>query len=203
MITRSSFRSVTNTLNMEDFTRHFLAAIEDTHVAERLQLIMQPSVQEHLQPVAIKLQNTLEDMQQTLGALQSVVKAKDQEILSLKREVTDLQDKLDDYEQHSRRAAIRVFGVPESFLGTTDDVLLYLSNDWNDQASQPTVKPKPIIVKFVSRRTKACVMELRKDLKDIRHGRREPKVDATTEPSEPSAVTEQNETDAEPGPSIL
>ena len=70
--------------------------------------------------------NTLEDMQQTLGALQSVVKAKDQEILSLKREVTDLQDKLDDYEQHSRRAAIRVFGVPESFPGTTDDVLLDL-----------------------------------------------------------------------------
>ena len=73
----------------------------------------------------------------------------------------------------------------------------------NDQASQPTVKPKPIIVKFVSRRAKACVMELRKDLKDILYGRREPKVDATTKPSEPSAVTEQNETDAEPGPSIL
>ena len=218
---------------MEDFTRHFLAALEDTHVAERLQLILQPSVQEHLQPVATKLQSTLEDMQQALGALQSVVKAKDQEILSLKREVTDLQDKLDDYEQHSRRAAIHVFGVPESFPRTTDDVLLDLCNKRlkmkppltideievshrvgsleattpmtteNDQASRPTVKPRPIIVKFVSRRTKARVMELRKDLKNIRCGRREPEPDATTEPSEPSAVTEQNETDAEPGPSIL
>ena len=46
-------------------------------------------------------------------------------------------------------------------------------------------------------------MELRKDLKNIRCGRREPEADATTEPSEPSAVTEQNETDAEPGPPIL
>ena len=58
-----------NTLNMEDFTRHFLAAPEDTHVAKRLQLILQPSVQEHLQPVATELQNTPQDMQQTLGAM--------------------------------------------------------------------------------------------------------------------------------------
>ena len=47
-------------------------------------------------------------------------------------------------------------------------------------------------------------MELRKDLKNIRCGANEPEeADATTEPTEPSALTEQNETDADPGPSII
>ena len=181
MLTRGKLRSESFMVNMENFTQSSLAALEDRHVAERLQLILQPSVQEHLQPITDDLRNTLKDVQQTLGALQTIAKAKDQEILCLKREVNGVQDKLDNYEQQSRRGAIRVFGVPNDFPGTTDDVLLDLCN--NKLTLQPpisldeievshrvgqleriapttsvdgevfreAVKPRPIIAKFIKK----------------------------------------------------
>ena len=95
MLTRGKLRSESFMMNMENFTQSFLAALEDQHVAELLQLILQPSVQEHLQPITDDLHNTIKDVQRTLGALQTIVNAKDQDILCLKREVNELQDKLD------------------------------------------------------------------------------------------------------------
>ena len=179
-------------------------------------------MQEHLQPITDDLHNTLKDVQQTLGALQTIVKAKDKEILCLKREVNELQDKLDNYEQHSRRGAIRVFGVPDDFPGTTDDVLLDLCNNKlklqppisldeievshrvgqleriaprtseDGEVSRQTVKPRPIIAKFVSRRTKARVMEVRKRLKNL-NGR-------NTTADDPNADERHDEADDIPEP---
>ena len=39
-----------------------------------------------------------------------------------------MQERIDDLEQYSRKASIRVFGIPESIQGTTDDKLLQLFN---------------------------------------------------------------------------
>ena len=187
---------------MEAFTQSFLAALEDVNVIERLRLILQPSITEKLDPVTRVLQETVKDLQQTVGSLQSSIKWKDEEIEGLRREVIDLKARADDLEQHSRRASIRVFEIPEDTPGTTDQKLLHLCNQAmqlkppltleeievshrvgrieaaslqsTDGETATVVKPRPIIVKFVSRRTKARVMADRNNLKRIGKSNRHP-----------------------------
>ena len=172
-----------------------LSALEDDSVVERFRLILQPAIDNKLEPVTTALQQTVQDLQQAVGALQATVARKDEEILGLRREVRDLREQAEALEQHSRRASVRVFGVPENTPGTTDDKLLDLCNQrmkiqppitmddievshrvgklktTEPQPGQPTkVKPRPIIVKFLSRRTKQRVMAERKSLRDINAG---------------------------------
>ena len=145
---------------------------------------------EMLQPMTSVLQRTVEDLQQTMSTLKDTVTRKDAEILSLRQEIRDLKATADDLEQHSRRASIRLFGVPEDTPGSTDDKLLALCNGvmkvqpplqldeievshrvgrlqtvQGESDEEPVVKPRAIIIKFVSRRTKACVMGARKELR--------------------------------------
>ena len=153
----------------------------------------------------------------------------------LRQEVRDLKATADHLEQNSPRASIRLFCVPEETPGSSDDKLLAM---WNgvmkvqpplqldeievshrvgrlqtvqgefDEA--PVVKPRAIIIKFVSRHTKARVMGARKELRktgqrpaaDRRSGGalrpashsatdEEPHNDATSEatPEDPAQVT--------------
>ena len=74
------------------------------------------------------LEKAVQDLQQTVSTLKDTVNKKDAEILALRQEVRDLRATADDMEQHSRRASIRVFGVPEDTPGSTDDKLLVLCN---------------------------------------------------------------------------
>ena len=202
ILTRGRLRSLMESTDMEAFTKSFLAALEDVNVIERFRLILQPSITEKLDPATRVLQETVKDLQQTVGSLQSSIKRKDEEIEGLRREVIDLKARADDLEQHSRRASIRVFGIPEDTPGTTDQKLLHLCNQAMQlqppltledievshrvgrieaASSQPkdgetttVIKPRPIIVKFVSRRTKARVMADRKNLKRIGKSNRHP-----------------------------
>ena len=128
MLTRSRLRSAMENITMDDFVKSFLAALEDTCVVDRFRLILHPSIMENLEPVTGALKTTVADLQQTVCALQSTIKKKDDEILNLRREVAELRSHTDDLEQHSRRASIRVFGVPESTPGSTDDKLIDLCN---------------------------------------------------------------------------
>ena len=183
-------------MEMEQFTQFFLAALEDTNVVERFRLILQPTIDEKLDPVTNALKDTVKDLQQTVGSLQTTIKRKDDEIQALKREVSELHTRVDNLEQHSRRASVRVFGVPEDTPGSTDDKLLHLCNtamkltpplaleeievshrvgrieaaisSTENGETTTVVKPRPIIVKFVSRRTKARVMAVRKNLKKLK-----------------------------------
>ena len=151
---------------------------------------------EKLDPVTHVLQETVKDFQRSVGSLQTSIKRKDE---GLRR---DLKAWADDLEQHSRRASIRVFGIPEDTPGTTDQKLLNLCNQamqlkppltheeievshcvdrieaarLQSRGGETTavVKPKPIIVKFVSRRTKARVVAYRKNLKRIGKSNRHP-----------------------------
>ena len=66
------------------------------------------------------LQHSVADLQQTVSTLKDMVTKKHGEILSLRQEFRDLKTNADDLEQHSRRASIRLFGVPEDTLGSTD-----------------------------------------------------------------------------------
>ena len=193
MLTRGRPRSALQLDSMGEFVQHFLAALEDSRVVDRFRLIMQSSISESLDTVTGTLKATVADLQHTVSALQSTIKKRDDEILTLRREVNDLRAHNDDLEQHSRRASVRVFGVPENTPGSTDDMLLDLCNkalklrpplaleeievshrvrkvveertQSEDGQTVVVAKPRPIIVKFVSRRTKARVMAARKNLK--------------------------------------
>ena len=83
-----SRRSALQLDNMDEYVQHFLAALEDSRVVDRFRLIMQPSISESLDSVTGTLKATVADLQQTVSALQSIIKKRDDEILTLRREVT-------------------------------------------------------------------------------------------------------------------
>lgn len=185
-----------------NFTKSLLAALEDNLVAERFRLILQPAIDS----VTDSLKQTIGDLQQAVGVLQDTVKTKNAEIAALRKEVHSLRDHADALEQHSRRGSVRVFGIPENTPGTTDQKLLHLFNEKmqikppihlddievshhvgrlrtiGPQPQVPqVVKPRPIIVKFLSRRTKARVMAARKRLREDTPGRDESSDDEEAE----------------------
>ena len=190
MLTRARLKSIEAMSATEDFTKSLLLALENFDVGERFRLILQPSIQELLQPMTSVLEKAVQDLQPTVSTLKNTVTKKDAEILALRQEVRDLRATADDMEQHSRRASIRVFGVPEDTPGSTDDKFLVLFNGvmkvqppiqlneievshrvgrletvQGESGEAPVVKPRAIIAKFVSRRTKVWVMSARKELR--------------------------------------
>ena len=124
VLTRLRLRSTEQAAKMEGFTMSLLSALEDDSVVERFRLILQPVIDNKLEPVTTALQQTIQDLKQAVGALQATVAREDEEILGLRREVWDLRERAETLEQHSRRASVRVFGVPENTPCTTDDKLL-------------------------------------------------------------------------------
>ena len=178
--------------DIEEFTKHFLAALKDHNVVKRFRLIMTPSIVESLDPVKASLQNVVKDLQHTVATMQDALRRRDDEIVSLRQEVSKLKAHQDHLEQQSHRASVRVFGIPENTPGSTVEKLLDICNNvmnlkpplcleevevlhrvrqiekkrsqLEDGEMVIVAKPRPIIVKFVSRRTKAWVMAARKDL---------------------------------------
>ena len=128
----------------DNFTGSLLAALEDDLVAERFRLILQPTIDSKLESVTSVLQQTVLDLQQAVGTLQATVAHKDDEITTLRREVRDLRDHAEALKQHSRRASVRVFGIPENTPGTSDDKLLDLCN--NRMKIRPPLSPDDIEV---------------------------------------------------------
>ena len=159
-------------------------ALDDGQIAQKFQSIMSPL----LKPVmdALNQCNTI------IESLQGQLKAKDAHIADLQKKVDDLELQVEGLEQQGRRGSMRIFGIPEDTPGTLDDKVLALCNDHikvrpklvledlevvhrlgkpppadgQSNETEPDPKPRSIIVKFASRRTKARIMENKKNLKD-------------------------------------
>ena len=190
MLTRlGRLRTTQQATKVEGFTRSLLSTLEDDSNVERFRLILQPTIDSKLERVTTAMQQAVHDLEQAVGALQATVARKDGEILGLRREVLDLR------KQHSIHASVRVFGVPGSTPHAMDNKLLDLRNQrmkiqpsitlddikvfhyvgrlmtTEPQPGQPTtVKPRPSIVKFLSRRTKQRVMAEQKSLRKFHAG---------------------------------
>ena len=184
MLTRGRLRSIDQAGKMGDnLTRLLLAALEDDLVAERFRLILQPTIDNKLEPARAFATDCARP-----------------------REVRDLRDHAEALEQHGRCASVRVFGIPEDTPGTTDDELLDLCNNRMKirpplspddievshrvgklvatvpkQGDSPVVRPRPIIVKFLSRRTKTRVIAKRKNLRGINTTEADDDADTATE----------------------
>ena len=162
-------------------------ALDDKQIAKKFQDIVAPLMR--------PLMDSIERTQATIASLKSDLEAKDGIIASLQQRVDDLEVRIDDQEQQGRRGSMRVFGIPEDTTGELDAKVLTLINNHlkvqpqlaledlevvhrvgkapesteasSDASQEPTPsKPRPILVKFASRRTKTRVMKMKKTLKD-------------------------------------
>ena len=175
------------------FTLRLLEALKDSHIGNELQRIFSASHQQ--------LSDQVAQLNQSVTSLRNQLKLKDETIEKLQTDVDTLHTRCDQLEQYSRRDAVRIYGIPEEGTGSTDDKVLHLANHHlkmepkmrsdeiavSHRAGKPDRKTgiRPILVKFVSRRTKTQLMRTKSKLRYIR---------ATAAP------TSQEETSTGPNP---
>lgn len=160
-------------MDPKDFTKCFLAALNEPVVSDKLGILFGDRVREEV-------------MQ-----LHAVLEKKDAEITQLNTRIDDLELKLDQAEQYSRRNCIRIAGLPESENEDTTSVTMELIND--TMALDPPLelqevdrlhrvgkpdsqKPRGIIVKFATYRSRARVFSAKAALSDKRFGPTQTKV---------------------------
>ena len=124
------------------------------------------TLKSHLQ----KINNQFEEVDKRLYAAKRRVDEQQEEI----NELYDLQDKL---EQYTRKNSLEIHGVPESAYTSTEEVVLKLT-----EALQVPINPddieishkldrkgnKPIIVRFVSHKSKTSLYKARVKLRNIK-----------------------------------
>ena len=178
-------------------------------------------------------QDALVKANSDITSLKSQVADKEKTIQKMSDQISELEQKYDDLEQHGRKGSVRIFGVPENTAGDTDTKVLHVVNtmmkltppisiddlevthrvgkpslpsgqidqsapadqpvpleesantttvpalvdgvspasdepssrDVTQDRSSPSQVPRPILVKYVSRRVKDDVMKSRKELK--------------------------------------
>ena len=168
---------------MDEFKLNFLDSLKDESIAEHLISINKRSFKE--------LSESVIGLNLIIKNLKEHITTRDKRIDYLEKENKTLNIKVDDQEQYTRRASIRIFGVPESTTGSSDDKVLQLCNTHmkldppmqleeievshragrspQQTGGAPSVPtgPRAILVKFVSRRTKARVMQAKKNLRNV------------------------------------
>ena len=171
--------------NQEAFNLQLVHALKDKQVMEAFKAIFVQNQEPLVSQVGA--------LTKTVESLKSQLQAKDEQIESLQLCNQKLDVRVDDLEQYTRRASVRFYGIPESTAGSTDDKILGLINthmELNPQLKMEEIevshrvgkpdasgdgltKPRPIIVKFVSRRCKAAIMRCRKKLRNLHPSTRE------------------------------
>ena len=106
---------------MEDFSTKLLAALELQQVGERFALIFEPLPKNHFDPMASKLNPTIQALNAKINTLEADSKVKDEKIAKMEQRILHLKSSIDDLEQHGRRDSVKIFGLPEDNPGTTDD----------------------------------------------------------------------------------
>ena len=171
--------------NMDNFKLNFLESLSDVSIVKKYQEILAPL----FEPLEIALKSANAEIAQ----LKTQMAEKDATISALSKKVSDLEIHQDDLEQQGRKASVWVFGIPEDTPGNIDTKILSLCNknlglepplvlddlevthrvgrppavpNPNDDSAESPPKPRPILVKFASRRVKGRVMDERSTLKD-------------------------------------
>ena len=176
-----------NSAIMEEYKQSMLKALEDPEIIDRYRLIFEPLFKSLLEPFTRKVTDTIDSLKQSIHVLKNESQAKDKIISELQKDVADLKVQVDNHEQHSRRDSIRIFGLSEETPGTTDEKVMRLCNQRmkltpplkldeisiSHRVGKPrqtddeneTPLPRPLLVKFATRRSKNRVMEARKELR--------------------------------------
>ena len=115
MLTRSGWL-LSNSSEMVTFTEQLLSALERQDVVDLFSLIFEHQLKSHLDPVTVKLTDAIHALTQTVTQLKGEIKSRHDTIRSLQCEVTELQTRIEDLEQHGHRDSLRIFGYPEEYL---------------------------------------------------------------------------------------
>ena len=174
------------TFNMANFRQEFLDTLQDPEVAAKLRFIFKgctDDVEKVIKTTTDKIRQELTATRLTVDEMKKKLDGKNEEIKALKEHNIKLESRVEDLEQYSRRGSMRVFGLSEATSGSTDQKILDLCNNYlsldppiepheievshrvgkpADEASPP--RPRAVLVKFVSRRTKTRVMAVKKQL---------------------------------------
>ena len=170
--------------NKEDFVTSLLIALETDALVERFRLIFEPIFTGILDPYTRKMGDAITKLTHTVKALKKESAEKDNQIVTLQRQVTEMETKMDDLEQHERQDSIWIFGLSEATSGTTDEKVLRLCNQRMHISPPLTVNeisvshrvgkpgepdadgmpppPRPLLVRFATRRSKNRVISEQK-----------------------------------------
>ena len=177
---------------MEDFTNHLFDALENEKIVNKFCLIFERT----LSKSTTQINEAVAELQQTVVRPNNIIKQRDEEIVNLKKVNLALTERMDDLEQYSRKPSIRVYGVPKSTPGNTDEKLLHLFNAGmklrpqlelsdievshrigkvpaENAEGQPPPAPRPIIARLSSRRIKQTIMKARSKLRNLGKPQRE------------------------------
>ena len=105
---------------MEEFSNNLVTALKDPDVQTILKNIFRAANKQ--------TSDAIQELQNTVVKLHADLKSRDAIIAQLKDENSLMQERIDELEQYSRKPSIRVFGIPETTGGSTDEKLLTLFN---------------------------------------------------------------------------
>lgn len=175
-----------------DFNRALILGLQQGEASELLSTKISDAVSEAIKGEMIPICATLDklrkelassaavaELQSTINWLRAEMRAKDNKILELERKVSVLETSLDDLEQYTRRNSLRLQGLPELEGEETTEVALKAINE-NLQLTPPLStqeldrvhrvgprdnnKPRGIIIKFATYRSRQRVYSKKKDL---------------------------------------
>ena len=160
----------------DEFKLNFVDALKDKDCVQALADIIKKSNE--------SLLDEIKSLKSSVTYLKDQIEVKDSIILSLRQDNANFVERLDDMEQYSRRASMRIYGLDENSPKSTDEQVLDLVNSHLKleppleeaeievshrvgKSDDLQSKPRATLVKFVSRRSKARVMGVRTLLKDL------------------------------------
>ena len=178
-------------LDQADFTKAFLVALNDEGVINKLSDVVTRPVKFDLDSVmdsnaqlmseVKKFQEINISLRKEVAELREIVKSKNAAITELKTQLEDVEDRLDEYEQYSRRNTLRVSGVPEEPNESIDGKILSIFNtrlgldppmiiddiDRVHRVGKPDQRrdPRQVLVKFSTYRCRQRVYKERKKLR--------------------------------------
>nr|XP_054757115.1 protein unc-13 homolog C-like [Lytechinus pictus] len=128
-----------------------------------------------------KQEGEIHDLRVDLAMKEKEIKTLKSSVEKMESRMAACQTRADDLEQYSRRNNVRVFGVPEAPDEDTDDqVIKIVSNHLgynltkaeidrshrSGKPRSPNSKPRPILVKLCSHRSKFALLKNRRKMKD-------------------------------------
>ena len=148
-------------IDQKQFTKAFIKALHHDEVVKRIQ------------------QAICGDLHKEIKDLTDIVKAKDAKITSLEKQVVNLEAKIEDLEQYSRRNSLRIYGIKENEKENSLDMALNLFQSkmgLDLQASnidrvhrvgrkENDKKTRPLLVKFATYQARDSVFRAKSRLK--------------------------------------